>query len=117
MKQRLYKVIVVELPGEGDCTWEPDGWSDYLENEWQPTGQYDDPPLFQWPDEGKVFRSRSAATRALKRFERWGAIAYLAEAEPQWVAVAEANANRKAQRDAVRIAKLEAKIAAIRAAA
>lgn len=112
MSQRLYKVIVVELPGEGDWEWEPDGWGRWLDENWAPTADtYDDPPVFAWPNERKVYRSRSAATAALRRFEQWGAVAYLAEAEPVWVSVAEANANRARSRREARIGKLRAEIA------
>lgn len=96
--------------GPGDA---PEGWDDYSLGRWGEIRE------FFPPSDRPVYRSRSAAQARVDLINRWlgeGA-AVLAEAEPVWVSVAEANANRARSRREARIGKLRAEIARLEAAA
>lgn len=115
MNQRLYTVIVTDYPdGSEEPGWEPAGWQEWLDEQWTPRWPGDEQPEFYWPAI-KIYRSRSAAAGAVQRFERWGATAVLAETEPVWTPVAEANRRRANDRRIAQVARLQAQIDALRA--
>ena len=98
--------------------WEPQGWAEYALQTWGPNveavvnGQIRVVPYrpFFWPKSNKIWQSRSSAQSVVNIIEAWGGVAELIECEPIWELTEHANARRKRERNAPRIAKLRAQI-------
>lgn len=108
-----YDVFVIQQPG-----WEPAGWRDHVlrvrEDQIAAGVEvdklWDADKKFSWPWSDRLFKSRSAAMARVNAIRRWGGTAELVEASLFWETTKDANARRKAQRDQVRIQRLQAKI-------
>ena len=98
--------------------WEPKGWKEYALEKWGPDVERHDYPgpvtlpymPFFWPKTGKIMRSRSSAQRTVDIIRSWGGQAAVLECTPDWETIPNANARRKRERNAPRIAKLRARI-------
>lgn len=124
MKQRLYRVEIIdypfgsipddEFPEWHDEDWKPDGWlaDDNDRQNW--IARHGDDRFF-WPSTSKVYRSRSSATRLATLIESYGATAIVLEAEPSWESIEDANARRARARRAKTIAALRARIETLEA--
>lgn len=100
--------------------WEPKGWAEFSIKKWGPrtdpeTGNpsYVD---FFWPKTDKIWRSRSSAQKVVNIIESWGGSAIILECTPVWEPVSDANARRKRERNASKIARLRAELEALEAA-
>ena len=114
---RLYKLEIIEDPA---CFKNEQGiilpvknteaWIEFCMN--RPRGEVED---YYSPSESKFFKSRSSVAERVASVEFWGGKARILEAQvSKFVPIEEANARRKAERDQVRIAKLEAQIRKIK---
>lgn len=110
MNERLYKVMITDYPAV-TYEWEPEGWAENPDSR-DRDGNFRE---FSWPAAGKVYKSRSSATDRAALIESYGATAVVMETTTDWLPIEDANKLRKRRRDAVRIAKLQAKIAEIEA--
>lgn len=108
---RLYRAITVDGPDTDETGYEPAGWAAFCFDKWGERRP------FYLPTDQKVFRSRSGAQARVDLINRWGGVAILTEAEPQWTPVAKANAKRAQGRKVARIERLRAQLAEAEAAA
>lgn len=105
---------VTELawPIEG---WEPDGWFEHSTAVW-PGFEYVENGIrhfykpFFWPKTDRIWRSRSSAANVVKIIESWGGKAIILETSPVWESVEDANARRRRERNAPKIARLKAEL-------
>lgn len=106
-----------------DPDWKPEGWIEFLQERsaggqtWA-TDLLRDDAHFVWPNISKEYRSIGTARNKARVAEKWGATVTIMVAEVSpFEPVEDVRARRKAERDQVRIAKLEAKIRQIKDAA
>lgn len=101
--------------------WEPEGWKEYALEVWGPDVEYRDydrvtvlpyKPFF-WPKTDKIWKSRSSAQKVVNIIRAWGGTAEVLECTPQWETIPAANARRKRERNAPRIARLKAELEAL----
>lgn len=129
---RLYKAVfteAAELDHDSDNEWlldPPDDHYPLTEDDGAPAGWdahcleiWGEPRPFRIPSTRPIYRSRSAAQARVNLINRWcgDGSAKLAETETDWLPIAEANARRKAARNATKIARLEAEIARLKESA
>lgn len=106
-------------------SWEPEGWREFAIERWgENVERRDDDgdsfvmpymPFF-WPKTGVIVRTRSTAQKTVDIIRRWGGTAELMECTPVWEATVDANARRKRERNAPRIARLKAELEALESA-
>ena len=102
------------LYGFLDPTWQPEGWTEYAEDNDIRNRHNGAPSAFFWPDTTRIYKSRSSATRRKRLIEQWGATAEIYEADLAWQPVAAANARRKLARVQERIAAAEERVENLR---
>ena len=101
------------LYGFLDPTWQPEGWTEYAEDNDIRT-RAGNIPRFFWPDTTRIYKSRSSATRRKRLIEQWGAVAEIYEADLAWQPVAGANARRQLARVQQRIKAAEERVENLR---
>ncbi len=101
------------LYGYPNPAWQPEGWTEYAEDNDIIT-RAGNIPRFFWPDTTRIYKSRSSAARRKRLIEQWGAVAEIYEADLAWQPVAAANARRKLARVEQRIQAVEERVENLR---
>ena len=109
----LHRVDGHVLYGYPNSAWQPEGWTEYAEDNDIRT-RAGNIPRFFWPDTTRIYKSRSSAARRKRLIEQWGATAEIYEADLAWQPVAAANARRKLARVQERIAAAEERVENLR---
>ena len=102
------------LYGFLDPAWQPDGWTEYAEDNDIRNRHNGAPSAFFWPDTTRIYKSRSSATRRKRLIEQWGATAEIYEADLAWQPIAGADARRQLARVQQRIKDTEGRVENLR---
>ena len=102
------------LYGYPNPAWQPEGWTEYAEDNDIRNRHNGAPSAFFWPDTTRIYKSRSSATRRKRLIEQWGATAEIYEADLAWQPIAGADARRQLARVQQRIKAAEERVENLR---